>query len=68
MYFGIYDKIMQNFRKDGHVSLLGSMLAGGLSGAACWASIYPLDYVKTLIQCDSLENPKYKSAIACAIH
>ena len=65
-YFGIYDKLMISFRKDGEVSLLGSLLAGGCSGLACWASIYPIDYVKTLIQTDSLENPKFKSAINCA--
>jgi hypothetical protein len=54
MYFGIYDKIMGNFRKDGQVSLVASLFAGGFSGAFCWFSIYPIDYVKTLIQCDSL--------------
>jgi solute carrier family 25 carnitine/acylcarnitine transporter 20/29 len=65
-YFGIYDKLMLSFRKDGEVSLLGSLLAGGCSGLACWMSIYPIDYVKTLIQTDSLENPKFRSAIHCA--
>jgi hypothetical protein len=30
-----------------------------------WLTTYPLDYVKTLIQSDNLENRHYKSAIQC---
>ncbi len=42
------------FKKDGHASLGGSLLSGGFAGLACWTAIYPIDYVKTLIQTDSL--------------
>jgi hypothetical protein len=35
-------------------------LAGGIGGTAYWCFNYPIDYVKTLIQSDSFENPKYK--------
>lgn len=62
-YFGVYDQLIRYFKKDNKVSLAGSLLSGGLAGLACWSSIYPIDYVKTLIQTDSLENPKYKSSI-----
>ena len=31
-----------------------------------WLFTYPIDYVKTLVQSDSLEPRKYKSAIDCA--
>ncbi len=47
--------------------MLGSLLAGGLSGLSCWTVIYPIDYVKTLVQTDSLDKPRYKSSIQCAI-
>lgn len=66
-YFGVYDQMIQYFKKDNKVSLAGSLLSGGLSGLACWSAIYPIDYVKTLIQTDSLENPKYKSSIQCML-
>ena len=32
-----------------------------------WLTTYPLDYVKTLVQCDDLSNRKYRSAWACAV-
>lgn len=54
MYFGVYEKCIGFFKKDNNVSLAGSLLSGGLSGLACWISIYPIDYVKTLLQTDSL--------------
>ncbi len=53
-YFGIYDLLIKNFKKDGNVSIAGSLLSGGLSGVGCWFSMYPIDYVKTLLQTDSL--------------
>jgi solute carrier family 25 carnitine/acylcarnitine transporter 20/29 len=65
MYFGVYEKMIGYFKKDGQVSLGGSLFSGGMSGLACWSAIYPVDYVKTLIQTDSLENPRYKSSFGC---
>jgi hypothetical protein len=41
-------------KKDGKVEMLGSLLSGGMAGAAAWCAMYPVDYVKTRIQCDSL--------------
>lgn len=38
-------------------------MAGGIGGTAYWCFNYPLDYVKTLMQSDSFENPKYKGLI-----
>jgi hypothetical protein len=40
--------------------LWASLLAGGISGVFTWTGAYPLDYLKTLIQTDSLDNPKHK--------
>jgi len=36
------------------VSKHGSLLSGGLAGVATWSVMYPVDYVKTRIQSDSL--------------
>jgi len=65
-YFGTYDSMMRSFRKNGQVSLLGSLFSGGCAGIAFWIFIYPADYIKTLIQADSLDNPKYKGTLDCA--
>lgn len=53
-YFGTYDLFIRHFTDKNTVSLLGSLLSGGIAGIACWMSMYPIDYVKTLIQTDSL--------------
>lgn len=38
------------------------LIAGGIGGTTYWCFNYPVDYVKTLIQSDSFENPKYKGS------
>jgi len=50
----VYDELIAHFKHNGQVSLTGSLLSGGLAGLTTWAIIYPIDYVKTLIQTDSL--------------
>lgn len=67
IYFGVYDELIANFKNNGQVSLIGSLLSGGLAGLTTWGLIYPIDYVKTLIQTDSLEKPRYKSSVQCAL-
>lgn len=47
------------------VSKTGSFLSGGLAGAFTWTIMYPVDYVKTRIQSDSLEKPQYRNSIDC---
>jgi len=54
IYFGTYDYFMSFFREKGKVSKLGSLLSGGLAGVATWSVMYPVDYIKTRIQSDSL--------------
>ncbi|MCL7047443.1 hypothetical protein MKW94_003748 [Papaver nudicaule] len=39
------------------------MMAGGIAGAAFWASVYPTDVVKSALQVDDYNNPKYKGSI-----
>ena len=65
-YFGTYDYLIRFFTHEGQVNLLGSMLAGGTAGMAFWAFIYPVDYVKTMFQSDSLTEPKFRNNWHCA--
>jgi solute carrier family 25 (mitochondrial carnitine/acylcarnitine transporter), member 20/29 len=67
VYFGSYDFFMRWFRRDGQVSKAGSFLSGGLAGAATWTIMYPVDYVKTRLQSDSLEKPQYRNSIDCFV-
>jgi len=43
--------------------MMGSLLSGGIAGVSTWTVMYPVDYVKTRIQSDSLSNPEYKNSI-----
>ncbi|RZC74121.1 hypothetical protein C5167_049607 [Papaver somniferum] len=64
--FGVYE-IFKRFLAGGQdTSKLGRgslMMAGGLAGAAFWASVYPTDVVKSALQVDDYKNPKYKGSI-----
>ena len=70
VYFSSYEFGMKVFVSEGessaHAPIFASFLAGGFSGMFSWLFTYPIDYVKTLVQSDSLEPRKYKSAIDCA--
>lgn len=62
IYFGVYEgakrKLNQTIGVHASVpSLVCSIFAGGLAGAALWGSIYPLDLVKSKIQSMSLDVP-----------
>ncbi len=65
-YFGVYDALIKYFTHEGNVNLAGSMLAGACAGIGFWSCIYPVDYVETLIQGDSLVNPQYRGSWHCA--
>ncbi|CAL9162937.1 unnamed protein product [Musa hybrid cultivar] len=64
--FGVYEGLKQKFAGGPDTSGLGRghlIVAGGLAGAAFWASVYPTDVVKSVIQVDDYRNPKYSSSI-----
>lgn len=42
-----------------------SLVAGGLAGLSYWSFVYPIDYIKTLVQTDDLANRKYSGMIDC---
>lgn len=41
------------------------MLSGGLAGLSSWVIGYPIDYIKTKIQSQDLDEKKYKNAWDC---
>ena len=45
---------------------MASFLTGGVSGMISWFFTYPLDYIKTVVQADDIDNRKYRSAFHCA--
>lgn len=61
--FGVYEAVKQYMAGGRDTSGLGMgslLLAGGVGGAAFWAFVYPTDVVKSVIQVDDYNNPKYK--------
>ena len=65
IYFGVYDTIRHYLKDHKYAEKISALVAGGIAGVVDWSCMYPIDYVKTLIQCDSLTNPQHKSAIEC---
>ncbi|XP_022002006.1 mitochondrial carnitine/acylcarnitine carrier-like protein [Helianthus annuus] len=64
--FGVYEALKQHFAGGTDTSGLdrGSLIiAGGLAGGAFWASVYPTDVIKSVIQIDDYKNPKYSGSI-----
>lgn len=47
--------------------LTAAFFIGGLAGAASWVVTYPIDYVKTLVQSQSIKNKEYHSAMDCTL-
>lgn len=41
------------------------MLAGGVAGLGSWIFTYPLDFIKTKIQSQDLDNKEYKGLADC---
>lgn len=41
---------------------------GSLSGVVLWLAIYPLDVVKSMIQTDTLRNPRFKNSMKNVIN
>lgn len=68
-YFWSYAWMKSSFVLEGDVGkALATFVSGGIAGCVTWASIYPLDVVKTryTTQTQPLLSPLYASATACA--
>lgn len=66
IYFGVYEGLVRWFRRRRGASentMSEQMLAGGLAGVGFWLPCYPIDYLKTLQQTDSIKKPKYKGLV-----
>jgi solute carrier family 25 carnitine/acylcarnitine transporter 20/29 len=65
-YFYVYEYARMKMAGPGQpvesLSPLQVLLAGGLGGVGYWVTCYPLDIVKTAIQCDSIYPDKRKYA------
>ncbi|CAM1331427.1 SLC25A45 (predicted) [Pycnogonum litorale] len=49
-----------------HTPASATLIAGGSAGVAAWASILPIDIVKSRLQADDITRPKYKGFVHCA--
>jgi solute carrier family 25 carnitine/acylcarnitine transporter 20/29 len=65
IYFGTYDAFQTLFKSYNFTPQGSSLLSGGFAGVATWIVMYPVDYVKTRIQSDSLTNPEFKNSVDC---
>jgi solute carrier family 25 carnitine/acylcarnitine transporter 20/29 len=54
IYFGLYDSLMSYAKREKLNLHTASLISGGLAGVATWATMYPVDYAKTILQGDSL--------------
>eukprot|EP00271_Cylindrocystis_brebissonii_P013536 TRINITY_DN33429_c0_g1_i1.p1 TRINITY_DN33429_c0_g1~~TRINITY_DN33429_c0_g1_i1.p1 ORF type:complete len:324 (-),score=45.22 TRINITY_DN33429_c0_g1_i1:58-1029(-) len=64
--FGAYEATKQVMAGGRDTSSLGRghlLAAGGVAGAVFWASVYPTDVIKSMIQVDDFKNPKYKGMV-----
>ena len=41
------------------------MMAGGIAGLSSWVIGYPIDYLKTKIQSQDLDNKEYRGMLNC---
>lgn len=63
--FGGYEQIKNNIFQGSQGGLLQLIVCGSLAGSLFWVFSYPFDSIKSLIQADSFEKPKYKGIIDC---
>lgn len=68
-YFFTYEYLTQKFSREGELpSAPAVLMAGGMAGVASWSFTYPIDVIKTRLQCDGLTGGalKYKGILDCA--
>lgn len=71
IYFSMYEWITKQMRLPGQtkndLGLTHILLAGGIAGVTLWFATFPIDVIKTKIQTDSFQNPKYKGMYDCLL-
>eukprot|EP00879_Flechtneria_rotunda_P032438 GHRR01035645.1.p1 GENE.GHRR01035645.1~~GHRR01035645.1.p1 ORF type:complete len:348 (+),score=108.87 GHRR01035645.1:526-1569(+) len=69
--FGVYELMKQQFvaakglEGNEQLSHLDLLLAGGLGGTAFWLACYPADIVKSKLQLDSYDKPRFQGILDC---
>lgn len=58
--------VLQGLASKQQLSNTDLMLAGGLGGTAFWLCCYPVDVIKSKLQVDSYQHPKYGGMLDCA--
>lgn len=62
IYFTVYELLTRWMSPNPkNVTMSNALLAGGTAGVFTWLFTYPLDFVKTLIQTDSIAQPRHNS-------
>ena len=70
VYFYSYEYVMRLFaggESSAHAPIEAAFLAGGIAGSSSWFFTYPVDYVKTVMQSQDLDRPRYKNVKDCAV-
>lgn len=61
-------KLLDPYGKNSaNAPLEAAFFVGGIAGAASWVFSYPLDYIKTLVQSQSIHKKEFSSAKNCAL-
>ncbi|KAH3680288.1 hypothetical protein WICPIJ_008346 [Wickerhamomyces pijperi] len=68
VYFMTFEYLVKRDQQTNYIQRkeipgLRLCLYGALSGYCMWLTAYPIDYVKSRLQTDSLNNPKYKTSL-----
>jgi solute carrier family 25 (mitochondrial carnitine/acylcarnitine transporter), member 20/29 len=72
LYFGTYEATKRAIARSTGAKSTDELLppalmfSGGMAGLGFWSTVYPIDSIKTRIQCDSDLAPKYKGMVDCA--
>ncbi|XP_039281886.1 mitochondrial basic amino acids transporter isoform X4 [Nilaparvata lugens] len=62
LYMLLYVRVLECFPEK---SMLGILIAGANAGIWSWAVVVPVDVVKSRIQADNAQSPKYKGMWDC---
>lgn len=67
VYFSTYTTVKQTIARYTESNSLRAVLSGGVTGLAYWCFVYPIDLIKTRLQCDSLSKPRYRGFYHCLV-
>ncbi|XP_014674392.1 PREDICTED: solute carrier family 25 member 45-like [Priapulus caudatus] len=66
LYILVYEFLSKQLEdKNGSVSSMSTMLAGGSAGSVSWIIIMPLDAIKSRLQADRIDKPQYRGVLHC---